>query len=122
MLELLGLLGFISLGSYPNWVDFRHVPLAATALAVLAVIVSRIAPLNFRQILVVAIVSALLFVLGDALFSLFFPGLAKDIDMISIASLLLRATILFYLSLLHLLTMVVCGYVYKYVKRRGMRT
>lgn len=84
--ELFGLLGFVYLAKIPDWQALRYLPLVLAVCLVIWIAIKQGDAIKPKQAASLSFWIALLLVVGFQLAGLVFPGLAKDVDILSMSN------------------------------------
>lgn len=87
LFEILGLMGFIYLATLLSGQEIRYLPLVLAAGFVIWLAVKNGKELTSKQIVVASISVSLIFVGCFQLLGFLFPGLSKDVDLLSFSNL-----------------------------------
>jgi len=88
LLEILGLFGFTYVAAVTDEQSVRYLPFAVAAIVVIWLAFKNVKSLTPKQITISSVLVSLAFVGCFQILGLIVPGLAKDVDLLSIANLL----------------------------------
>jgi len=101
LFEILGLVGFISFSASLGSHEIRYLPLVLAAGIVVWLAAKSSRELTPRQILVASVVVSLIFVTCFQVLGFVFPGLAKDVEIISLGNLVRLGSISMIATVAH---------------------
>lgn len=84
--ELLGFFGFLLLARLPDWQAYRYIPFGIMGYLVIWLLTKQRRLFSLKQTVAVSFWIALLVVIGFQLLGMIFPGLAKDMDLVSMSN------------------------------------